>query len=911
MDFHQGIRFRVLRLLATGVYHLAWPIVFLSLLLAAGSIYLATKKLSFSGNPNDLLRSDASYHQRYLEYTREFRAEEDYAIVVSGAEFERNRQCVEWIAEKLKQRPDLFQKIFYKMDFSELADRGMLYLEIDQLQQIDQGIEEFTSLLGKDDLRIDLNSLLSTAAVKFDPKYMRKKQNQEGIDQFASNFINNLSALADRLEGKTSLKPVQFGDFIAKNAQLNELTQQQAQREYLPCEDGKILIIQVPSPKKEASFGDHDDIIVPLKNTIQEARLRYPDLEIGLTGEPALSEDQAQATQKDATLSAIVTLVLIALLFWFSYRELSRPALALITLLVAVCWTVGFTTLSVGRLNILSSAFIPMILGLGIDFGIQILGRYEEELSRTSDVITALTHTVMNTGNAIITGASTTAIAFYTMCWNKFAGLSEMGLIGGTGILLCVVGNLVLLPALLSLRDRRHTLLQSKTPQPVSNEKQHFFDRLILNHAWTIILIALGVTMVLSLSIRNIWFDYNLLNLQNRELESVKYERKLLDSGYRSIIFAAIVCNDLKEAEEKTKKTEKLQSVHSVMSLTKLVPQNQNEKLKITGRIKSRLEKVKLPKPGITVNVGENIRVLQLLKTNCEKMLSLSKKSFSKKQRAEAQEFFGKLIFTMDRALKVLRPMNQIEAEKILSAYQTQLFGELHKNLETLKRQKVDRSITENDVPQSLRERYLGKSGKILLEIYPKDNVWEREPLERFVRELRTVDQDVTGTPVQNFEYIELLKTSYEEAAVYALIAIFLLVVFHFRTIKFVLPTMLPLILGIVWTAGTMPLIHLPFNPANIITLPLVIGVGVAYGIYAVDRYRENRSPALFSTSTGKAILLSAFTTIFGFGSLAFASDPALISLGILMTIGVTMCLITSLYVCPAVLHVLGRRRIK
>jgi uncharacterized protein len=264
----------------------------------------------------------------------------------------------------------------------------------------------------------------------------------------------------------------------------------------------------------------------------------------------------------------------------------------------------------------------------------------------------------------------------------------------------------------------------------------------------------------------------------------------------------------------------------------------------------------------------------------------------------------------MDRALAVLEKMNQKTAERILTTYQTQLFGELRKNLEWLKKQKVDRPITYLDLPQDLKDRYVSKSSKILLEIYPKEDIWDRDPLARFVQKLRLVDPRVTGTPVQNFEYVELLRVSYEKAGIYALIAILFFITLHFRTLKYVFPTLIPLCLGIIWSLGVMPLVNLSFNPANIITLPLVIGVGVAYGVYAVDRYRENRSPALFTTSTGKAIVLSALTTIFGFGSLAFASDPSLASLGLLMSISVSMCLVTSLYVCPAILQVLGRRKL-
>jgi hopanoid biosynthesis associated RND transporter like protein HpnN len=924
MSSQDSMRYRVLRSLATLVYKFAWPILLLSIFLAVGSLYIGfhgsdllhIKKLEFSGNPNDLLRSDASYHQKYLEYTKEFRAEEDYAIVIEGEDFDKNKECVEFIVAELKKNPDLFQNIFYKIDLGDLAkERGLLFLEIPQLKDIQKQISQFTTLLGKDKFTLDLNSLLSVASMQFDQKNMRAadKNPEAGasLDAFAQEFVSSLTALADRLEGKTAPKAAKFGNFMAENSELGKLKKEAALHEYISFEEGKILIIDVPSPNKEASMGNHAYAIKPMREAIQKARAAFPDIEIGLTGEPALSEDQDYATTHDSTISSIATFVLITLLFFISFREFTRPILALITLVLAVFCTIGFATITVGHFNILSMAFIPMILGLGIDFGIQILGRYEEELPK-GDLIDSIVHTIMHTGNAILTGASTTAAAFYTMCFNDFKGLAEMGLIGGTGIVFCVLGNLILLPALLTLRDRKRSDFKKVNKIYSSGEKNRF-DRIVLDQAPGIILLAVIATILAATQIPKITFDYNLLNLQNANFESVRFEHKLLHSkDSHSVIFAADVCDDLKQAAEHAEKFKQLPSVSDAVSITEIVPKDQEAKLKIIKQIKSKLENIDLPKSGVNVNVAENIQVLQTLRTNCDKMNKLAQTWAASDQKKEAAEFFGKLISVMDRCLKVLGSMSQKDAEAILTSYQTQIFGELRKNLEELKGQKVDRPITEKDVPSSLRNRYIGKTGKILIEVYPKEDIWDREPLVKFVKDIRKVSPDITGTPVQNYEYVELLKESFQKAGIYALVTIVVLIVIHFITsLKYVIPTLLPLALAIVWTAGLMPIVHLQFNPANIMTLPLVIGIGVAFGVYAVDRYRENKSAALFSTSTGKAIFLSALATSFGFGSLAFATDPSLQSLGRLMTIGVVMCLITSLYVCPAFLHLFGQKKQK
>lgn len=914
MSPSKGLRSRLLRGIALAVARLAWPITLASIALAVASVWIALKGLTFTSNPNDLLQSGARYHRLYLEYTREFRSEEDYIVVVAGPTFEGNRDCMDYLAGRLRERSDLFRKVFYRIDFGNLLDRGLLFLETDQLADIEKEMAKQigTSIgaMGKQ-RTVDLTGLLTEAAVRLEPTNLRSNKDEEGLDKFANEFVQSLVGLADRLEGKKEIKRVSFGNFLAEKAEFADMQRQQAVNEYISFEDGKILLLMVPSPNLEASFGGHDTAIKPLRAFIAEARAKFPGLEVGLTGEPALSEDESIASTRDTTIASIVTFLLIAGLFGYSYREFSRPALAIGVLVVAVCWTMGFTTLGVGRLNILSITFIPMILGLGIDFGIQILGRYEEELPGAPDIITAIANTLSHTGNAILTGGSTTALAFYTMCFNQFTGLREMGLISGTGILLCMLANLVLLPALLYLRDRKGWATR-QVPRSQQYENHHLFDRIVLDHAGSVIAIAATVTLIAAVAAPLAGFDYNLLKLQNPTLESVKFERKLIDSkGSHSVIFAASLCKDLAEATARAEQFRKQPSVQNVLSLTEIVPRDQERKLEIIKRIKRHLESVHIPKSGDRIDVTENVRVIRLLRVNCEKTWKLARDWGSKAQREGADEFFGKLTRAMDRTLTVLRKMDQAKAEAILGAYQNQIFGELRQNLEFLKRQKVDRQITVDDLPESMKAQFVGRSGRILLQIYPREDIWDREPLERFVHDLRRVDPDVTGTPVQNYEYIELLKTSYEQAGLYALGMIVFLIFLHFRSLKYSLVTLLPLFLGILWTFGLMPLINLPFNPANIVTLPLIIGIGVAYGVYAVDRYRENRSPDLFSTSTGKAILLSALTTIFGFGTLAFATHHGIASLGLLMTIGVALCMVTSLYVCPAILKIFSRRGMK
>jgi predicted RND superfamily exporter protein len=202
--------------------------------------------------------------------------------------------------------------------------------------------------------------------------------------------------------------------------------------------------------------------------------------------------------------------------------------------------------------------------------------------------------------------------------------------------------------------------------------------------------------------------------------------------------------------------------------------------------------------------------------------------------------------------------------------------------------------------------RFVGVNGKFLIQIYPKEDVWQRAPQERFVRELRTVDANATGTPVQLYEYETLLKDSYVQAAWYSLAAITLMVLFHFRSILAVILSLIPVGIGTLWLAGLMGWTGMAVNLANIMTLPLVIGIGVTNGIHILNRYAEEGTPGILSRSTGKAVLVSGLTAIAGFGSLMLADHRGIRSLGFVMSIGIATCMIAGLAFLPALLNLVG-----
>jgi predicted RND superfamily exporter protein len=276
-----------------------------------------------------------------------------------------------------------------------------------------------------------------------------------------------------------------------------------------------------------------------------------------------------------------------------------------------------------------------------------------------------------------------------------------------------------------------------------------------------------------------------------------------------------------------------------------------------------------------------------------------------------AKQFIALRQAIEDLRKAMLRGNAQALAEhaRKLAQFQQALFTDMRTTFQLLQNQDDRAPLHVEDLPQAFRDQFVSVTGKYLLQVFPKNDVWQRDNQEKFIDDLRTVDLNVTGTPVQLYEFEELLRASYIQAAWYSLAAIALLVLFHFRTIGSVVLALLPVGIGTLWLIGLMGWLKIPFNPANIMTLPLVIGIGVTNGIHVLNRFAEERTPSILARSTGKAVLVSGLTAIAGFGSLILAKDRGIHSLGCVMAIGIATCMIAGLTFLPALLNLLGRWR--
>ena len=875
--------------------------VTLGLVVAAG--ILTGARLVIRNSTLDLIRKDSPVFKKYLAYMEEFDVRDEIVVVLKSDDLKASRQAANRLAEKLKTEKGL-SRVYYRHDFSPMADRLLLLAEEEQLTGIRRQMEELATLVKGNKKALNLNGILGEASSKFNDPYLRKSSNWQEFIPFIEEFVRNLKRLAKDLE-----KPVEEGNGKKGLGELSEFEADLLKNEYLSLgEDGKtILMLLRPSVEEQKSATPFTGVIQRVRKLVEQTRPEFSNVTMGVTGEPVLLDDELRQSERDMIFASILTLTLIVILFFIAYGEFTRPLMAVVALLASIVICLGMTTAVIGHLNIISQAFIVMILGLGIDFGIQFLGRYEEGISLRQSPAEAVENTMGTTGSALLTGGGTTAAAFYAMCFNDFTGLTELGWIAGTGVLLALAASLSVLPALLLWRDRKGA--HAKVGAMLRFGFGEKLDRKLTFHPYLVLTGAAVLTWFAWQQSRKITFDYNLLHLQNPEMESVQLTRELLDTGKGSVIYGVAIADSVEQADRMADELREKAAVSKVRTLGDFVPRDQNKRMEEVNRIAQVAGQISLDTGGDqTVDVAKAKKDLEFLLESSQEGAKQAKSYIGLSKRArQAVETFEKLIPPLERAVAALDKLDPVEAEKRLERHQVKLVGSIVQNLDWLKTQRGDCPLTTEDLPPELKQRYLSKNGKVLLEIEPAVDVWERKPTEEFVGEIQTVAPEATGTPVMNLEYIDLLKESYVQAAFYAAGVVVVLIFLLFRRIKDVILTLLPLGIGILWMFGLLGFFKIQLNPANIVTLPMILGIGVAFGVYVVARYREEGKVRIFESSTGKAVVLSACTTLFGFGSMLFGEYRGLVSLGLVMSLGVICTLISAVVILPQILSLMDR----
>lgn len=868
-------------------------IVVAQLLLAVVSIWYTVEYLQFSTNRNELVGEDQKYHQIFLKYQEEFPNQDDIVVVVESDNFDRNRMFVEILGARLEAETNLFTDVFYKGDMKMMGNKALLFSDESMLVDLEAELKNYAPFIQD---FVGITNLVDLFNYVND-RFMRaqKAETQENLD-----MINTLPALERILGGAHGAVTKPGVPMSPGLATLFGSGEEAERQQYITFGDGKMYLVNLHIVSSELA----PEAVSRLRYLVEDIKMLVGGVNVGITGEPILEFDEMQQSQKDTTLSSIVSLILCLFIFCYGYREWHRPVAATFCLLLGLIFTMGWTTLAIGRLNLLTITFLPMLIGLGIDFGVHLVSRFEEELGKGRRPSKAIHISLVNTGLGIFTGGIATAGAFLAMGLGKFQGVKEMGIISGGGLIICLVPMMTILPILLlkGARWKRKKHVEKK----ISRFRQEI-DRLWLKFPKTLFGLGLLATAASILfAFPRAYFDYNLLNMQSRGLPAVVLERRLIDAATHSVIYGVVMAKDSKEALRLQKEMEKLPSVSHVQSAAQFMEDDRvSEKLERIGRIKEIAEPLQILPPELNkVDVARLDQQLVRLQGYVSFAIGEVKDNPEEKELLGTLEKLSERI--VDLRLCFLRYDNE-EVSRKLGYYQYSFFKDISETFQSLRDQDNSGPLRPEDLPKPLLKRFVSKNGVYALEVFPKKDVWQRDNQEEFVRELRSVYSEVTGSPVQLYEYTTLLKNSYVEAAWYSLGAILILLYLRFRNPTYVLLALVPVAVGMCWLVGCMVIFSIPFNPANIMSVPMTVGVGISGGIQILNRYLEEGKPMVLANSTGLAVIISALTTIAGFGSLMLGRHQGIQSLGFVMGVGTLMCMIAALTILPALMILLKR----
>ncbi len=929
---------RTLRRLAAFVMtRPAWVVVPQAVLFAV-SLWFTWTHLEFDMDRNSLVDSKLEYHRNFLALKKQFPGEDDLVAVVESEDLEKNRQFVERLAARLESNSternptNVLTDVFYKGDLKLMGPKALLFLSETNLVELQRALTDYRPFLNQFSSASNLVTLFQRVNTAIRTAGRQENETTESLLK-ALPALERIVRRAESSLARPGMPPSPGVDALfgaGSDAERAKYVTFADGRIYLVTARPRLVLDEELPPGERGSKTARDGLQAKInaqsvrlfRELVQATRAEVSGVNLGVTGGTVLEYDEMQQSQADTTKAAGLSLVLGAVIFIFGYRATGRPLKAMLCLVVGLGYTMGYTTLVVGHLNILTITFVPMLIGLAIDFGVHLITRYEEELrhGRTEDV--AMNLALVNTGQGIFTGCFTTAGAFLAMSLTGFRGIAEMGLIAGGGLVICLLPMMTLLPVLL-LRGRRQNVIDEAFGAEVLREEalgsfeaggepvgmRARLERLWLDRPWTVIGLAAAVTLLCVPGLLRLRFDYNLLNLQSSRLPAVVFEKKLLASSDKSALYGAVLATNAEEALALEAKLQKLPSVGSTETMARFVAEDAGPKLVLIRQITNVAAAIRFPEPD-----RRPVDLTDLSQTlfGLHGYLGLAADEVAKSDRPNLLRQLESLRGALqDLTRAMFRGDERVRTNTAakLGAYQQALFDDIRETFGALASQHADAGLKVADLPAALRNRFIGLDGSQLIQVYPKTNVWDRGPQEVFVKELQSVIPQATGEPVQLYYYTELLRSSYVEAAWLALGAIVILVFIHFRRIGAVFLSLLPVVLGAVWVVGVMGWLDRPLNPANIMMLPLVIGIGVTNGIHILNRFAEEKNPGILAKSTGKAVLVSGLTTIAGFGSLVVADHQGISSLGWVLGAGTTTCMLAGLTVLPAVLTLLGRRR--
>lgn len=866
----------------------------LALLLSLAAVLYTVRNMEFLTGRDDLMPKNAPFQVDYRAYRAEFGDQEEIVAVIESDDAERATRAADALYARLKQDKGVYREVFYPGGLPYFRKNGLLFMPLEDIRNLRSTLTMAAPVL-KDLAAAPTVQTLFTSLTHQIDGYLAAP---DPVTLKSLAFM--LTALDKGFKGFDGKKSNMSMDSFLKGGSNEKASMLESA--------GKQQVITLLPIKEPGSFVPAERAIKATRAALNEI-LKKPEfkgIKAGLTGVPVLEYEEMATSQHDMGIATGLSLALTVILLLFAFRGLLNVIAAMVSLIVGICLSFGFATLAVGHLNILSMVFAIMLIGLGIEYGIQVVLRYQEELRDGAAGLAAIETGLVANIRSIIMAAATVALAFATFAFTDFKGIAELGIIAAGGVVICVVTTFTVLPAMLILLERFRKPGNDNACDPQKSIREpHPFLQTLFNSPRAVISATVLLSLVCIYPAVHMRFDYNLLNLQAKGLQSVDYAYKLMRSKENSGYFAVVTAQTPTEAKELTERLEKLPSVDHVVSLLALVPDQQDAKLAELAALQQVMNAVN------PVPYEENLRVMELptVFENFRDRVNKLKKELESRKAAEAKPV-GTFLATLDGFFASLEKEKDKNALGMLREFQGGMFSELPEKLRMMKESLEASAVGASDVPEELKDRFVGKSGKLLLQVAPRNEIFEHGPLQDFVTQIKGIVPNATGEPVMVYESLTVLRDSYLKAFGFAFIGIAVILLINFKSLRFALIGSLPLAAGLLLMIGGMWLAGISFNSANIIVLPLILGVGIDSAIYIINRYRQGtESPAQVAmSSTGIGVFLNALTILFSFGALMVAHHQGVFSIGAVMSLGMAASVAVFMVFLPALLELWGKR---
>ena len=838
-----------------------WPIIVLALVATAASTVYATRHFAINTDVNKLISRDLDWRKREAEFEKAFPGHFGSTLVVVDAPtVEFSTRAAAELAAKLKSRPDLFQSVDDIGGSEFFARNGLLYRPTEDVANFVKGLGQAApvvgTLVGDPSLR-GLTRMLSLGLIGVQNRMVT-------LDGLA----RPLSMASTTLEDVFAARPASFSWQAMVNGQDPKPADLRRLIEVRPVLDFSAL--QPGAASSNAIRQAASDL--QLKEKYQ-ARVR-------LTGSVPMADEEFATVREGALENAIGTILVVLTILWLALKSGRLIAAVFVTLFVGLAVTAALGLMMVGALNMISVAFAVLFVGLGVDFAIQFSVRYRAERHDKPELYPALFQAAEKIGVPLTLAAAAVAAGFLSFLPTDYRGVSELGAIAGVGMLIAYVTSITVLPALIAV------LNPPGEAEPIGYRALAPIDWFLQEYRVPVIVGTLAIAVLGSPLLYFLTFDFDPIHLRSPQTESISTVLDLGGDPRAGTNSVNIITSSVEESSAAAEKLRKLPEVLQVTTLLTFIPQDQDKKLELIQDFEEQVEPA-LEKPGSAKRPSdaENVTALNGMADQLNKMAGNAKGSGAD----AARRLSGNL-------LKLARANGETRLrarDAFIVPYETDT-AQLREFL------KAER-VTQDNLPQSLKRQWVAPDGRARVEVAPGGNTDDTEVLRSFARAVLAVYPNATGGPISILESSRTVVRAFFEAGFYALVSIALLLWVVLRRFGDVLLTLVPLILAGVVTLEICVLIGMPLNFANIIALPLLLGVGVAFKIYYIMAWRAGRTNLLQSSLT-RAVIWSALTTATAFGSLWLSQHPGTSSMGKLLALSLVCTLAAAVLFQPALM---------